>query len=574
MFLPTKQRRLVLVIVPELGELSCSEDKRDKFETFLGLLEDTFGEKKIRLCEVIALITQSRGNLARSQGIGLKLLAKALYRGEFGYLEGADDVTVTPCLGDIEKFHKYEQSRTKAPQDFSEYRVVEFVKGKAIAYSNPEKKKIDGKKTVTLDPAKKVSDKRKKQRKPRVEVVSADNNSIELVIPAKNINWDKREQAVEWLEKYLGDSVEVSGNSWVVSLEFAALFLICGEYNPRAKNNKVAELLKNNTLPESYQPAKSQEKLSKVTEELEEVTGELGTVKGDFEEVTEELATVKGEVEELKEALKASNKALEEAIKGREEVAEELGKANEKIKELETKGKEQLANFEKDNLAQKAEVRKIASTHKKSCTAWAHLLKYMLMAQLQLMGEIKQQKETISEQAVKLDVYSEKDRLVLENAPDLKEFWDLVVDTFKQEMVSPSKALYSVREFVENSSRLVVKQGSYRKVRILEVDGFDNMPVDEDDIKTIGKPMGSIFRCLLNKSPKTSGANLYPESYSKLCQWFAYKCSRYNPKQWFPSSDKLRFSVETGELGKYNIPKRNYLSNEELINLPTLGAAA
>lgn len=257
-----------------------------------------------------------------------------------------------------------------------------------------------------------------------------------------------------------------------------------------------------------------------------------------------------------------------------ESLEAKLAAANKKIAELEEKLKEKEKDFSEYTLALKEEAEQQEKAHSKSCSAWAHLLEYFKLALVQQEVTIAEQKEKIAEQALKLGVYSSEEKLILDNAPDLKEFWDLVVHTFKQEMVNPSKCLYSVREFIEASSRLVVKKGSYRKVRILEVEGFEPMPLDEDDIKTVGKPMGSIFRCLLNKAPKTSGANLYPESYARLCQWFAFKCSRYNPKQWFPSSDKFRFSVETGELGKYNIPKRNYLSNEELINLPALGAAA
>ena len=250
-----------------------------------------------------------------------------------------------------------------------------------------------------------------------------------------------------------------------------------------------------------------------------------------------------------------------------------LAAANKRIAELEEKLKEKEKDFSEYTLALKEEAEQQEKAHSKSCSAWAHLLKYFRLALVQQEVTIAEQKETISEQAVKLEAYSEEEKLVLDFAPDLKEFWDLVVHTFKQEIVNPSQTFYSVRDFIENSSRLVVNQRS-RKVRVLEVDGFSPMPLDEDDIKTVGKPMGSIFRCLLNKAPKTSGANLYPESYARLCQWFAFKCSRYNPRQWFPSTDKFRFSFSTGELSKNGIPVRNYFTNEQLINLPTIGAAA
>ena len=228
-----------------------------------------------------------------------------------------------------------------------------------------------------------------------------------------------------------------------------------------------------------------------------------------------------------------------------------------KLKELEQKVidmQQQIEDLQKELAEAKQQHSEICTEYKETlvshhneCSAWARLLNFLTLANLKLKGTIENQQRTINKQSAELSFFTERDELVMENAPDLKEFWDLIVDVFTTEINSPSTRFYSVKEFVENNSIPCHKDGSHN-IRLLNKDVLGLMPFEEKDLLTFGKPMGAIFRCLLNKVPLKSGSLKYPESYSKLCQWFAYKCSRYNPSQWYPSKEKEAVNSSNSEL--------------------------
>lgn len=303
----------------------------------------------------------------------------------------------------------------------------------------------------------------------------------------KIIRWSSPEQVQYWLAQVLEYEVDPRDPSWYFSLEASAFLLHLIAANPKMKDIDHEAILSN---------------LKKGTK------GSSGGGYSKLKELEQKVLNMQQKIEDLQK---------------------ELAEAKQQHSDVCTEYEETLV------------------THHNECSAWARLLNFLTLANLKLQGTINTQKETIAEQTAKLSFFTERDELVMENAPSLKEFWDLVVDLFASELDSPSIRSYTVREFAINNS-ISSHKDCVNKVHVLNKDVPGLMPFDEADIRTIAKPMGTLFRCLLDREPLDSNGKKYPESYSKLCQWLVYKCSRYNPSQWHPSKTKHTVNQSNSEL--------------------------
>ena len=286
--------------IPELGEIALSSEDEQRFLDYLEQLRPHAKDEKINLYDVIALLVGDRRHCSEKQATGLKFLAKKLYTGKLGnpdVLKNKDDYYVTPTKKDLKKFQQEIHSITIDSK--AGYQVIEVKNGRQVVYDNPETANRKGEKVVVLKPSDKI-----KKSKPKQDTQVVADERQELKTPVSRINWNNKEQATEWLSQVLEGKVHVTKYGWIVSLEFAALFLTCFQISKlgriRSSDDVIANLSEPKQ-PEQYKPNEVKQELAQTKqsslEQIEMLQKQVADLQHELEQAKQETKEVVKEKE-------------------------------------------------------------------------------------------------------------------------------------------------------------------------------------------------------------------------------------------------------------------------------------